>query len=106
LKISPHSPIAQTDLAWALASASDRSLRNGVRAIELAEAANRSFGGEDAITLHVLAAAYAENGQFDKAIEIAQRALQLALKRGDSALADQLRREMTLYQAGSAYREF
>ncbi|HEV2046172.1 MAG TPA: tetratricopeptide repeat protein [Chthoniobacterales bacterium] len=106
LKISPHSAIAQIDLAWALASAADRSLRNGARAIELAEAANRSFRGEDAITLHATAAAYAENGQFNKAMEIAQRALQLALKRGDSALADQLRREMTLYQAGSAYREF
>jgi len=106
LKISPHSPIAQADLAWGLAIASERSLRNGVRAVELAKAASRSFGGKDAITLHVLAAAYAENGQFDRAIEIAQRALQLALKRGDSALADQLRREMALYQAGSAYREF
>ena len=106
LKISPHSPIAQTDLAWALASASDRSLRNSARAIELAEAANRYSRGEDAITLHALAAGYAENRQFDKAIEIAQRALQLALTRGDSALADQLRREINLYQAGSPYREF
>jgi len=106
LKISPHSPIAQTDLAWVLASASDRSLRNSARAIDLAEAANRSFRGEDAITLHALAAGYAENGQFDKAIEIAQRALQLALTKRDSALAEQLCREINLYQAGSPYREF
>jgi len=105
LKISPHSAIAQTDLAWALASASDRSLRNGARAIELAEAANRSFSGKDAITLHVLAAAYAEDRQFDKAIEIAQRALQLALKQGDSALAEQLGREIQLYRSHLAYRE-
>jgi tetratricopeptide (TPR) repeat protein len=106
LKVSPSSPIAQTDLAWALASASDRSLRDRRRAVELAEAANRSFGGKDAITLHALAAAYAENGEFEKAIEIARRALQLALKQRDSALADQLRREIKLYGAGSPYREF
>ena len=68
---------ASCALAWALASASDRSLRNSARAIELAEAANRSFRGENAIPLHVLAAAYAENGEFDKAIEIAQRELML-----------------------------
>jgi tetratricopeptide (TPR) repeat protein len=105
LKISPHSPIAQTYLAWALASASDRSLRNSARAIELAEAANRSFRGEDAITLHALAAGYAENGQFGKAIEIARRALQLAQRQNETALADELGREIELYRAGSPYRE-
>jgi tetratricopeptide (TPR) repeat protein len=106
LKISPHSPIAQTGLAWALVSASDRSLRNGLRAIELAEAASRSLDGKDTITLRALAAAYAETEQFEKAVEIAQRALQLASKQGDSALADQLGREIKLYQTGSRYREF
>ena len=105
LKVSPSSPIAQIDLAWALASASDRSLRNGARAIELAEAANRSFRGEDAITLHATAAAYAENGQFNKAMEIAQRALQLAVRQNNQALAEELSREIRLYEAGSPYRE-
>src|SRR3984893_1566377 len=105
LKVSPSSPIAQIDLAWALASASDRSLRNGARAIELAEAANRSFRGEDAITLHATAAAYAENGQFNKAMESRQRALQLAVRQNNQALAEELSREIRLYEAGSPYRE-
>ena len=105
LKISPRSPIAQTDLAWVLACASDRSLRNGARAVELAEAANRSYGGRDAITLNAIAAAYAENGQFDKAIEIAQHALQLAHRQNEAALAEELRREIQLYENGSSYRE-
>ena len=105
LKISPHSAIAQTNLAWILASASDKSLRDGRRAIQLAEAANRSFGGRDALTLHTLAAAYAEDQQFDKAIEVARRALQFALRQYDRALTDELRREIQLYEAGSSYRE-
>jgi tetratricopeptide (TPR) repeat protein len=92
-------------LAWMLASASDGSLRDGPRAVALAEAANRSLRGADALTLHALAAAYAENKQFDKAIETADQALRLAQLRNDVALVEQLQREIQLYQTGSSYHE-
>jgi protein O-mannosyl-transferase len=105
LKISPHSVIAQSNLAWVLATSSDKSLRNGRKAIELAEEANRVFGGQDPIALRTLAAAHAENRQFDKAIEVARRALQLAVRQNNQALAEELSREIRLYEAGSPYRE-
>jgi tetratricopeptide (TPR) repeat protein len=105
LKISPRLPVAQTNLAWVLASCADLSLRDGARAIELAESANRSFDGKNTIVLHTLAAAYAQNGQFDKAVETAQGALKLALDQNQGALADDLRREIRLYQARHPYME-
>lgn len=105
LKISPQLPVAQTNLAWVLASCSEMSLRDGARAIELAESANRSFDGKNAIVLHTLAAAYAQNGQFDKAVETAQGGLKLAPDQNQAALADDLRREIRLYQGHHPYME-
>lgn len=105
LKSSPQSAKAQNDLAWVLATASDRALRNGDRALRLAASAARSRGDNDPSALQTLGAAYAENGQFDKAMAAAQAALQLAQERGENAQAEELRREISLYQSGSAYRQ-
>lgn len=104
LKLSPHSVSAQNSLAWALASSSDASLRDGPRAVQLAEQARQVLPREEPVILHTLAAAYAENRQFDKAIQTAQHALQLALREGESALTEDLRREIKLYQSGSPYQ--
>jgi tetratricopeptide (TPR) repeat protein len=105
LKISPNSEKAQSNLAWALASSSDTSLRNGSKAIDLAERANQSLHGENPFVLHILAAAYAESHEFDRAVETAKRAQQLAVAQKEPALAEELRRVIELYQTGSSYRE-
>jgi protein O-mannosyl-transferase len=101
LKIAPGDPKAQMNLAWLLATCSQGSLRNGARAVELAQQANAMTGGEDPIMLHTLAAAYAEAGQFSEALETAQHALRLAEAQSRANLGAQLRLEMKLYQAGS-----
>jgi len=102
---SPQSAKIQNNLAWALATTSEKSLRNAPRALRLAISATRSLGDQDPSALQTLAAAYAENAQFEKAIAAAQAALQLAQERGETAQAEELEREIRLYQAGSAYRE-
>ena len=96
---------ALANLAWVYASTSEHGLRNGPKAIELAEKANRVAGEPTAVNLRILAGAYAENGQFDKAIETAQHALQLAQRHDQAAVVQWLRREITLYESHSAYRE-
>jgi Flp pilus assembly protein TadD len=78
LEISPQSVSALTNLAWLLATCSDASFRNGSKAIELAAEADQLSGGTNRLVLRALAAAYAESGQFGKAIEIARAAMQLA----------------------------
>ncbi|PYL15328.1 MAG: hypothetical protein DME30_11615, partial [Verrucomicrobia bacterium] len=102
---SPRSARVQNNLAWLLATTSEKALRNGPRALRLAISATRTFSDQDPSALQALAAAYAENVQFDKAIAAAEVALQLARERGETAQAEELEREIRLYQAGSAYRE-
>ena len=105
LAISPQSVSALTNLAWLLATCSDASFRNGTRAVELAGQANQLSGGTNTLVLRTLAAAYAESGQFGKAIEIARAALQLARTQGDNSLASAFQQEIPLYELGLPYRE-
>jgi protein O-mannosyl-transferase len=105
LQTSPRSITALNNLAWLLASSSDLSLRNGAGAVALAEKAAELSGDANPVVLHTLAGAYAENKQFGKAIETAQRALELANEHGETALARELHREIALYESGSPYRE-
>ena len=55
--------------------------------------------------LGTLAAAYAETGHFDKAIELEQRASQLAAEQGKSVLAQSLDARLALYQDKTPVRQ-
>src|SRR5438046_8499811 len=61
----------QSNLVWVLATAPNASLRNGIRAVELAERALKLAGGVSPILHRTLAAAYAEASRFDDAIATA-----------------------------------
>ena len=105
LEIAPHSILTLNNLAWALSTCPDASLRNGAKAIELAQKADQLAGGQNPIFIRTLAAAYAENGRFNDAIETAQRALQLATAQGDFALASKLEKDLDLYRKFSTKRK-
>jgi tetratricopeptide (TPR) repeat protein len=105
LEISPRSISAANNLAWLLATSSTASLRNGDKALELARQANQLSGGANPLVLGTLAAAYAETRQFERAIEIAQAASQLAKMQGESALVARLQQETELYKMSLPYRE-
>jgi protein O-mannosyl-transferase len=105
LELQPDNPAALSDLAWVLATWPDTPVRNGARAVELAEQANRRTGGQDPVILRTLAAAYAEGGRFAEAIKSAQQALKLATGQNNPGLAAALRSELELYQAGAPFRE-
>ncbi len=103
LQLEPADPWVKNNLAEILATCPEASLRNGHKAVELAEQANELAGGENPIILHTLAAAYAEAGRFSEAVETAQRALHLAGEQSNTRLAGQLQSEMKLFQAGSPF---
>jgi tetratricopeptide (TPR) repeat protein len=105
LEISPKSIPALTNLAWVIATCSNGSLRNGARAVEIARRADELSGGSNPIVLRALAAAYAEAGQFEKAIETAGAAIQLSRLSGDHSLSWALEEQLHLYQLGIPYRE-
>lgn len=69
MKTNPDSYEAINDLAWLLATATEPTVRSGARSLELATQACNMTGNTQWNTLDTLAAAYAENGQWDKAKE-------------------------------------
>lgn len=103
LEIQPDKISSQVSLARVLATCPDDSIRDGVRAVNLAEQALRLSGGRSPTVLQTLAAAYAETGQFTRAIQTAQRALELA--QGNAFLTEALQKEIALYQTGYPYHE-
>jgi len=105
VRLLPRAAAAHSNLARMLATCSDPSLRNGPRALALAQRANRLSNGMNPMILRTLAAAYAENGQFSQAVETAQRALQFASTTARSGLAQTIQNELKFYQAASPYHE-
>ena len=105
LQINPRSLNIQNDLAWVLATVSPAALRDGPRAVELAEQANQNSGGGDPIILRTLAAAYAEAGRFDDAVRTAQKAIVLARATGQSGLVEQLDAQLNLYAAKHPFHQ-
>src|SRR5262245_22445583 len=103
IEAEPEMLEALTNLAWIFASSSDANIRNGPKAVELAEKASRLTNDTNPVVLRTLAAAYATNESFDKALETSRRALQFAQEQRNSELTETIRREMSLYEAGLPY---
>jgi tetratricopeptide (TPR) repeat protein len=105
LKRDPDNLQALNDTAWLLATSSDPALRNGGEAVSLAGHAVRLTSENEPAVLGILAAAYAETGDFDKAIELEQRAAALANQQGNSRLAATLNNRLSLFQAKTPVRQ-
>jgi tetratricopeptide (TPR) repeat protein len=91
LAYEPNDANAANNLAWVLATSPEAEIRNGPRAVQLAERAVQLTQSKDPTRLRTLAAAYAENGEFLAAVPTATKALELAEAQGNKALADHLR---------------
>jgi tetratricopeptide (TPR) repeat protein len=105
LAMRPDDAEAQKNMAWVLATSPDRELRNGSRAVELAESAQRQRQGSDPIVGATLAAAYAETGRFADAITAAETALQTAEKSRNDTLASLLRAQLVLFRSGQPFHD-
>ena len=95
----------QSNLVWVLATAPNASLRNGIRAVELAERALKLAGGVSPILHRTLAAAYAEAGRFDDAIATAERGRALAEREGNRELADEFTAVLAQYRQHQPFRD-
>jgi tetratricopeptide (TPR) repeat protein len=105
LRIFPRDFVARNNLAWLLATSSDGSIRDGERAIELAEQAAQLSSRKDANHLRTLAAAYAEVGRFSDAVTVAQQAAALATMQGKTDVVNRLKKDLVLYQERVPLRE-
>jgi len=89
---------AQTNFAWVLATSPDPSLRDGARAIQLTENVLSHAGRDNPPVLRAAGAAYAETGQFHKAIAMAEEALEITRAQGNEALTDDLQHNIANYR--------
>ena len=105
LEINPDQVYVQNNLAWLLATAPDAALRNGAKAVALAQRASQSSGGENPFILQTLAAAYAEKGSYETAVATARRALDLAATQKAGALIAALQTEIKLYETNTPVRD-
>lgn len=92
---------AQTRLAWMRATAPDKTIRNGQKALQLATRACDETANQNVDALDALAAAYAECGQFKQAVDTAERAIRLASPQQRAGIE----KRMKLYNAMLPYRE-
>jgi protein O-mannosyl-transferase len=105
MALAPGDPHSRNNIAWVLATSSDASIRDGVKAVELAQEAVQLSRGRDSKFIRTLAAAYAESSRFPEAIAAAQQAITIAAMQGNTGLASTLRKEIALYRAHISLRE-
>jgi tetratricopeptide (TPR) repeat protein len=103
LAISSRYFPAANNLAWLLATNRDDRLRDGARAVRLVEEMVARVGARPDL-LDTLAAAYAEAGDFARAVDAAELAVDHAERDGRSELAAQISARLAIYQSGQAYR--
>jgi Flp pilus assembly protein TadD/thiol-disulfide isomerase/thioredoxin len=95
---------AANNLAWIYATDADADLRDGARAIELAQRACRLSMNRVPTFLGTLSAAYAEAGQFDEAIRTIRQAVQVAQATGEDRLVADLQQRLRLHERKLPYR--
>jgi tetratricopeptide (TPR) repeat protein len=96
-------PGLHMNLARILSSSPDPKLRNGTKAVEVAKKAVEMLKYRDGRYLDTLAAAHAEAGEFDKAVEVQQKAIDdpdFMKDDGDGA-----RKRLKLYREKKPFRD-
>jgi len=93
VELAPQSPECRYNLGRALAASS-----RFADALPQFEAAAKLSGGQEPAILQMLAAMYSETGQYRKAVDTAQHALDLAIRQQKDDLAAALRGNIARYQ--------
>lgn len=91
------------NLAWLLATSPEDSIRDGTRAVQLAQRACELSEWKKPHIVSTLAAAHAEAGDFEQAKAFSRRAVEGA-EEGDD-VREQLQNELASYEAGKPWRE-
>jgi tetratricopeptide (TPR) repeat protein len=105
IRLQPNDLATLRQAAWVLATCPQATIRNGSEALALAVRAVQLSGGNDAVVLDTLAAAYAQAGRFADAVLTARRALALAAQKNQQAQAEALKGRIALYEAQTPFRE-
>jgi tetratricopeptide (TPR) repeat protein len=96
---------ALNNLSWIRATSAEPNLRDGEEALRLARRSGDLIGAGDANQLDTLAAACAEQGDFESAVSNATRAAEIAEADGSKELSRQIRQRLEMYARQQPFRE-
>lgn len=103
--IDPNWPVTLSDRAWQMATSADPGGRDGFMAVELARPASaRCVPERRPRNLDILAAAQAEQADWDASIKTAEQARRAAIAARQIELAREVEKRSALYRSHQAYR--
>ncbi len=101
LKVLPEDMLTLNNIAWLKATCPDAAFREGTKAVEMATKSCDLGRWREAQGLDTLAAAFAETGEFEKAVAAAKKAIERATKQEQPPIEKRLK----LYEAQQPFRE-
>ncbi len=102
-RLEPLNAVPLNALAWLRATAPERGVRDGAEATRLARRAVQL--GDTAQHRDTLAAAYAEAGQYARAVEEEERAIALSAESARPEAVAGFRERLELYRSGRPFRQ-
>jgi len=105
LATNPNDVQALCTAAWLMAASPFLELRNGKRAVKLAETACSLSHQKDPFALSVLGVAFAEYGSFRRAIDTTRKASALHTQAGEVNKANALVSRISLFERNKPYRD-
>ncbi|HLX94495.1 MAG TPA: tetratricopeptide repeat protein [Verrucomicrobiae bacterium] len=105
LRLQPDQVEALNNLAWILATCPDDTVRDGKEAVRCAEQACRLTAYKRVEMVTVLAAAYAEAGNFSQAVSTADMAVRMATAAGNTRFATINQQLLLFYRTNKPWRE-
>ncbi len=104
LLIQPDDPDALSGLAWVLSTGASAEFRNGTEAVKMAERANTLTDRTDPMKLKTLAAAYAEAGRFEEAVNTLRLAKKSAAVANRQELVNECEQMLEHFLRSEAWR--
>jgi tetratricopeptide (TPR) repeat protein len=106
LRAEPKSREILLETAWLLAVHPEARYRDANGALQFAQRAREVSGENDPVTCKVLAVAYASQGDYEKAITQAEKALSLLQNSIQPSAARDVQEMLDLFRQGKPYRQF
>jgi cytochrome c-type biogenesis protein CcmH/NrfG len=97
-QLKPDWPDPLNGIAQVLMMHPNEKVRDANEAVGFAERAAELTGHQDAAVLETLAAAYAAAGRFDRAVNTAQKTIELASASGATEIVKYLREQLEVYK--------
>jgi protein O-mannosyl-transferase len=105
LQLKPDWVEPMNAMAWCLAVNEKTAVRNPDKAVKLAQRTCELTNYKEPALLDTLAVAYAAAGDFDKAVETAQKALELCQSSGQETVKEQIKSRLVLFKNKKPYIE-